>query len=123
MEENLSDGFELIKNLGKCILIELIITFLGMLILAVILTNTNISDTIMGNCIIGISAFAIGIGGFLASRKLKMKGILCGGLQGLIYMIILYMISSISSGNFSLQLEGIVMIVIRYYFWSNWWNH
>ena len=84
-----------------------------MFILALILSKTNVSDSIMGKAIIGISAFSISFGGMLASRKLNMKGILCGALQGILYMAILYLISSIANGNFSLRTEGIVMIVVR----------
>ena len=83
-----------------------------MFILALILSKTSVNDSIMGKVIVGISAFAIAVGGFLASRKLSMKGILCGALQGILYMIILYVISSIANGSFSLRLEGIIMILV-----------
>ena len=90
----------------------MIISILGMLILAIILSKTSLSDSIMGNVIIGISSFSIGIGGLLSSRKLQIKGILCGALQGIFYMAVLYLISSIASQNFSLGLEGIMMVLI-----------
>ena len=90
----------------------MIISILGMFILALILSKTSVNDSIMGNVIIGISAFSICIGGFLSSRNLKIKGILCGILNGIFYMTILYLISSIASGNFSLAIEGIVMIIV-----------
>ena len=60
----------------------------------------------------GISAFAISLGGFITSKKLEMKGILCGAMQGILYMVLLYLISSIASGNFSLKIEGIIMIIV-----------
>ena len=93
-----------------------------MFILAVILSNTSINDNIMGNTIIGISSFAISIGAFLSSRKLNIKGIVCGILQGVIYMLVLYIISSLVSGNFSLKIEGIIMIIVRNHIRSNWRN-
>ena len=84
------NGIEILKTFIKSLIIEIIISFLGMFILALILSKTNVSDNIMGNTIIGISSFSIAIGGFLSSRKLQMKGILSGSLQGILYMIILY---------------------------------
>lgn len=114
MEEKSFDGIGTIKLFGKCFAIELLISIVGMFILAVILSKTSVSDSIMGNVIIGISAFAICLGGFITSKKLKIKGILCGALQGIIYMIILYLISSIASGNFALRIEGIIMILVRH---------
>jgi len=84
-----------------------------MFILALVLSKTNVSDSIMGKAIIGISAFSIGLGGMLASRKLNIKGILCGALQGVLYMTILYLASSVVNGVFSLRIEGIIMILVR----------
>ena len=115
MEEKSFDGIGILKLFGKCITMELVISFLGMFILALVLSKTGVSDSIMGNAIIGISAFSIGLGGFILSRKLEMKGILCGAIQGILYMMLLYMISSIAIGTFSLQIEGIIMILVRNY--------
>ena len=123
MEEKSFDGIGILKVFGKCFIIEMMISIIGMLILAIVLSQTNVSDNIMGNVIIGISAFAISIGGLLSSRKIQIKGILCGSIQGIFYMITLYLISSIASGNFSLSLEGIVMIIVRYYYRSNGRNY
>jgi len=114
MEEKSFDGIGILKVCGKCLMMELLISFMGMLILALLLSKTNISDDIMGNAIIGISAFAIALGGFLASRKLEMKGIICGALQGVVYMMLLYCISSFACGNFALRIEGVMMILVRH---------
>lgn len=123
MEEKSFDGISILKTFGKSLLIEMIISIIGMFILAVALSKTDLSDSIMGNVIIGISAFSIGIGGFFCSRKLKIKGILCGALQGIFYMGILYLISSIVSKSFNLGLEGMIMIAVRNCFWSHWGNY
>ncbi len=115
MEEKNFDGMKTLKIFLKSFLIEIIISILGMFILALILSKTNVSDNIMGNTIIGISCFSIILGGLICSRKLEMKGIVSGGIEGIIYMIILYLISSIVSGNFSLGIQGIIMILLRNY--------
>ena len=125
MEEKSFEGTNILKTFGKSFLIEMIISIIGMFILAVVLSKTSLSDSVMGNVIIGISSFSIGIGGFLCSRKLKIKGILCGALQGIFYMGILYLISSIVSKSFNLGLEGMIMIAVRNCFWShrrNYWS-
>lgn len=123
MEEKNFSGIEILKIFSKSLLLEIIISLIGMFILAIILSKTSVSDSIMGNVIIGISAFAISMGGFISSRKLEIKGIICGALQGIIYMLVLYLLSSIANGNFALKVEGIVMIVVRNYFWSNRWSY
>ena len=123
MEENKIDRISILKVCGKSLIIELILSMIGMFILALLLSKTGISDDIMGKAIIGISAFAISFGGLIASKKLEFKGILSGALQGIIYMLFLYLISSILSGNFSIRIEGITMIIIRYNFWRYWRNN
>ena len=112
MEEKSFDGVGVLKIFGKCFVLEMLISVLGMFILALVLSKTGVSDSVMGEVIIGISAFAISIGAFLSSRKLEMKGILCGIIHGILYMATLYLISSIASGNFSLALEGNIMILV-----------
>ncbi len=112
MEEKSFDRIGVLKTFVKCLIIEMIISILGMLILALVLSKTSVSDNIMGNVIIGISAFAISIGGFIGSRNLKIKGIFSGALQGIFYMLALYLISSIASQNFSVGIQGLVMIIV-----------
>ena len=123
MEDKRVDEIGILKIFIKNFALELIISIIGMFILAIILSKTDVSDSIMGKTIIGISAFAIAIGGFLCGRKIEMKGIICGALQGIIYMVVMYFISSITNGNFRLSLEGIIMIIIRNYSRCYWWNY
>ena len=47
---------------------------------------------------------------FYASKKIKEKGIISGAIVGLIYMLILYLISSIVNWDFTMTLETIIMI-------------
>lgn len=123
MEEKSINNVEIVKQLIKNLILEMIITTFGMFILAVVLSKTNLNENIMGNAIIAISSFAIGFGGFRCSRILEIKGILCGAIQGIIYMAILYLISSVLNGKFYLGIEGIIMIIVRNYFWKYWRNY
>ena len=111
MEEKV-DGFGTLKIFIKYFIIEMIISILGMFILALILSKTSVDDSIMGNVIIGISAFSISVGAFLTSRKFQMKGILSGSLQGIFYMVVLYLISSLVNQNFSVGVQGLIMIIV-----------
>ena len=123
MEENNFNGITNLKVFIKCFIIEMAISILGLFILALILSKTNVNDDIMVKAIIGISAFAISIGGFISSRSFKMKGIISGSIQGIFYMLILYLISSIASQNFTLVSEGIIMLIVRYYIRKCWRNY
>ncbi len=96
------------KNLG----IEFLLSIILLVILSVLLSTTSLNENVINPSIIFISAFSILFGSFLSSKKIKTKGIIIGAIQGIIYMLILYLISSFSSMNFSIGTESITMILI-----------
>ena len=116
MEESTAGS---LKIFFKNLILEFLVSILLLLILSILLSTTNLSENIISSAIIFISSFSILLGGFLSSRKLKLKGIITGILQGLTYMIILYILSSLLSHDFSLGTESIAMILSRY---SMWWT-
>lgn len=97
-----------LKNLG----IEFLLSIILLVILSVLLSTTSLNENVINPSIIFISAFSILFGSFLSSKKIKTKGIIIGAIQGIIYMLILYLISSFSSMNFSIGTESITMILI-----------
>lgn len=96
-----------IKNL--CL--EFLFTIVLLMLLAIILSLTSVSEDIINPSIIFISAFSILIGSFFTSKKIGNKGIFVGILQGFIYVFILYLFSSILSNNFSLNISSIIMVL------------
>ena len=81
----------------KNLILEFLLTIIFLMILAILLSTTDLNENVINPCIIFISAFSILVGSFFSSRKIGKKGIVIGILQGLIYMLILYLSSSISS--------------------------
>lgn len=81
----------------KNLILEFLLTIIFLMILAILLSTTDLNENVINPCIIFISAFSILVGSFFSSRKIGKKGIVIGMLQGLIYMLILYLFSSISS--------------------------
>jgi putative membrane protein (TIGR04086 family) len=112
MEEKVVSGESPIKVLGKGLIIEFLISLIFMFILSVLLSTTNLDEDIINSAIIFISAFSILFGSFLSSKKLKLKGIAVGIIEGFFYMGILYIVSSILTSNFKIGMESIVMILI-----------
>lgn len=110
MEESENRNF--FKDFIICTLIEFFITIMLFVTLSLLLSFTPLEENIIQPAIIGISSFAIMIGGLLISRKLKLKGILIGSLQGIIYMLILYLFSSFINMDFSLTLKSFTMIIV-----------
>lgn len=99
------------KILGKDLTISIILTLILLFVLSMILSFSNVSENIMGISIIFISSFSILIGAFLASKKIKEKGIIFGSILGLAYMLVLYLISSIINANFALTLNALYMFL------------
>ena len=88
------------------------LTLVMILILSIVLSFSSIKENIIMPTVIFISSFSILIGGFLVAKKIDEKGIVYGSILGLIYMVILYLISSIMNFDFSLNVNAIIMIAL-----------
>lgn len=111
MEECIENGFLFkLKQFFKGMILSIIITIIMLFILAGILCFTEISENIINPSIIFISAFSILVGSFIVMKKIKEKGLIYGILLGIIYMFIIYLISSFVSMDFSVGIGSIMMI-------------
>lgn len=93
-------------------IISLVLTMIMLTIYAGILSYTDISENSMNLVIFIVSGLSILITSSIINIKIKKNGIINGGLIGLIYILILYILSSIITGDFSLTLDSIIMIII-----------
>lgn len=109
MEENSSKN---IINIGKGVLISLLFTIIFLIIFSTLLTYTNISEKLITPVIIVITAISIFIGSTIGNLKMNKNGLINGGAIGGIYLISIYVISSIISQNFTLNTQSIIMIII-----------
>ena len=92
--------------------IAFIITLICLLAISIILTYTNVSENIITVSVIIISALSIFIGSIISAVNINKNGILNGSIVGAIYMITIYLLSSILVSGFSLNMQAIIMIVI-----------
>lgn len=112
----MSDGnsLEINNNIGiiaKGVIIAIISSMVLLLIFSAILTYTTLSESVSNPVIIVITAISILIASQMSTRRIRKNGIVNGGIIGGIYIIALYLISSIVTGNFSLGINAIVMII------------
>lgn len=110
--DNLKDSSKSILKIVKGSLITIIISAILLTVYAAILAYTNISENTIIPVLFTITGISILIGSFMSSKTIRKQGILNGGLIGGIYVIVLYLISSLFTGNFSLDINSILMIVI-----------
>ena len=91
--------------------ISFIISVILLFIFASLLVYTEIQETTIKPVVIIISIVSILIGSSLSSIKIKKNGIINGALVGLIYILTLYILSSIAFIGFNLNLYSIIMII------------
>ena len=106
--ENNNVFFKIIKGVG----ISFAFTLICLTIFSALLTYTSLSENLIQPVIISVTGISILAGSFFATRKVGKNGILKGITVGLIYILLIYFISSIvNNGNFSLNLGSIIMIL------------
>ena len=100
------------KNFFKSLVLSNAISLVLIGVLSLIMSNTNINDSLLYPIIIGIATFSILIGGFCIARNKKEKGIISGSLVGIVYILCLYILSSIILLDFSLTINSLIFIVL-----------
>lgn len=96
----------------KGIVVSISITLVMILLLSIILSTSNVKDSVIMPVVIFMTSFSILIGSFIITIKLDEKGIVYGSLLGVCYMFLIYMVSSIINCKFSLSINSFIMIGI-----------
>lgn len=107
-EKSNSNLIKIIK--GSAIAIVLSLIFLT--IYAAILSFTSVSETTMVPVVLVLTGISILIGSSMSSISIKRQGIINGGLVGLIYVLFLYVVSSIAGIGFGLNMNAIIMLIV-----------
>ena len=108
VNENSSNN---IIRILKGSLISILTTLVLLIIFSIILTYTDVSESVMPTVIIIVTAFSILIGSQISTSKIKKNGIINGASVGVVYILFLYLISSLVTKNFSLNNYSIIMMV------------
>ena len=91
-------------------ILSIILTIICLLIFSLILAYTNIPEKTMIPVITAVTAISILAGSIISVSKIEKKGIINGALVGLIYILTIYIISSIAKGNFGITIKSIILI-------------
>ena len=88
----------------KDYMFSLLVTFLisGVLLClsATIFAYTNINDNYLQTFVFGIVMISVLVGATLLARKIKEKGLLIGGIFGFVYVLMIFLITSIAYTGF-----------------------
>ena len=88
----------------KGTVISIILSLILLTIYAALLSYTSISESTMVPVIITITGISILIGSSISSMHIKKQGMLNGALVGLIYMLTIYILSSIFLSSFEINI-------------------
>ena len=101
-----------IVNIIKGSAISIAISIVALIIFSVILTNTQLTEETIKPVIMIITVISILTGSVISVSKIEKKGILNGALVGLIYVLTIYLISSMVNSNFTFNLSSIIIIFL-----------
>ena len=88
----------------------IIITLILLFIFAILLTYTKLQESVINPVVIVVTAISILIGSSISTLKIKKNGFLNGALVGIIYIVTIYFISSITGSEFACNINTIIMM-------------
>lgn len=94
----------------KGIVIAFVLTLISVFIFSIVLTYTNTPESTIFPVLVFITALSILIGSSISTIKINKNGIINGGAIGLIYILIIYLISSITNTGFMLNTNSIILM-------------
>ena len=103
------------KNIRKILsgsMIAIILTLIFLTLYAVILSWTNISETTIVRVVLTITGISILIGSSISINNIKKQGMINGGMVGAIYILFIYIMSSIVTGKLNIDVNSIIMILV-----------
>lgn len=106
------EGMNKVKTIAKGVLLGYIITVISLIIYSAILAYTNVSEKSIPLVLFIIGLASVFIASSLTVIKIKKSGLKNGGLIGLCYVMILYVLSSFYGVGFSLTKYSILTIIL-----------
>lgn len=115
IEKNINEQSETKKNVIRIIkgsIFSIIISLILLLIFVILLCYTNLSENSIKPTILVITGVGILIGSMISAKKIRKNGLINGGMVGAVYIIILYMVSSLTITNFSITINSLTMLIV-----------
>ena len=106
------EGMNKVKTIAKGVLLGYIINIISLIIYSAILAYTNVSEKSIPLVLFIIGLASVFIASSLTVIKIKKSGLKNGGLIGLCYVMILYVLSSFYGVGFSLTKYSILTIIL-----------
>lgn len=101
-------GLCLLRGMGIAFAITCII-FIGF---GILLTYTSLSEESLPMVSLICTAISAAAAGYDWAACMKKKGLLWGALAGVVYAVLLYLITSLASDSFSIALSGLMTVIV-----------
>ncbi len=111
MAENLNENGNNVKKVVIGSGISVGITIIGLIIFSLLIAYTSVKESTIPAVTIIITGISILIGSTISISNLRKNGIINGAIVGLIYILAIYLLSSIIGKDFSLSSNSIIMII------------
>jgi len=99
-------------HVGEGVLRGFMLTLLALLIYSVVMKFATLSGGISSMFILVVTLISILYGSIFAARKINKKGWLVGASVGLLYIIIIYLVSLLAGGDASLALKDLLRVTL-----------
>lgn len=116
--ENKGKNFLIVKG----VVMAYLFTISQIFIYSIILATTSVPEKTIPICVFIFNILSVFISSSIISIKIKENGIKNGGLIGLFYVLIVYLIGSSISGNFGLTGYSITTIIFNMLLRNDWRN-
>ena len=106
---------EVTKNLLRIVkgsVLAMIVSIIFLFIFALLLTYTSLSENTIFPVVLTITGVSILVGSSMSSMKIKKNGLINGGAVGLIYILILYLASSLCFTGFQITGNSLIMLLV-----------
>ena len=107
VEKNNSTPVRIVKGL----ILSFLVTLVTIFIFSIMLTYTNISESVIPAAIIVLTFISILIGAIISMKNTAKNGLINGAIIGGTYVILLYIISSFLNTGFILNGYTVGMII------------
>lgn len=94
-----NEGGNPVLTLLKCLLASFVLTGIMLLLLAFLLFKLSLTEKIVSIAIIVIYVAACFVAGILAGKMLKRRRFLWGFVEGVVYFLVLFVLSIILNGS------------------------
>lgn len=89
-----------LKNYTFCLIIAFLVSVILLSLSAVIFAYTNINDRYLQTFVFGSIMISVLISSTVLAKKVKEKGLLLGAIFGFLYVLLIFLITSIAYTGF-----------------------